>query len=307
MFKYYRTMSSLSRQLDAFRAVMITGGMTAAAQTLFITQPAVSRLIKDLEHDLGLRLFERHGNQINATSEGRTFFEEVERTYSGLTHLRSFAEDLRGARVGSLRIAALPALAIAFLPFCIARFRKLRPNLQILLDGIPSHLVLERVASGLFDLGFAAVPAERPNLTIVPVAGALMVVMPERHHLASRKVLGARDLEGESVIMLGQGSHLRHSIETALTRVHVTKLIETPLAAIACSFVAQGLGITLVDPFTAADFVGRGVIARRFEPAIDVGYSLVVSKDRRLSQVANDFVESLADSTTAYLESAWPR
>jgi len=300
-------MSSLSRQLDAFRAVMLTGGMTAAAQTLFITQPAVSRLIKDLEYDLGLRLFERHGNQITATSEGRTLFDEVERTYSGLNHLRAFADDLRGARVGSLRIAALPALAIAFLPFCIARFRKQRPNLQILLDGIPSHLVLERVASGLFDIGFAAVPAERPNLTLAPVPGTLMVVMPEGHPLASRTVLGAADLEGESVVMLGQGSYLRHSIETALAQVHLTKLIESPLAAIACSFVAQGLGITLVDPFTAADFIGRGVIARRFEPGIDVGYSLVASKDRRMSHVASDFVDSFAESTTAYLEAAWPR
>ncbi|HRK23456.1 MAG TPA: LysR substrate-binding domain-containing protein [Beijerinckiaceae bacterium] len=300
-------MSNLSRQLDAFRAVMLTGGMTAAAQTLFITQPAVSRLIKDLEHDFGLRLFERHGNQIAATAEARRLFEEVERTYSGLSHLRAFADDLRGSRVGSLRIAALPALAIAFLPFCLARFRNQRPNLSIMLDGIPSHLVLERVASGLFDIGFAAVPAERPSLRLTPVPGSLMVVMPAGHRLAGRTVLRAKDIAGESVIMLGRGSYLRHSIETALAQVHVETQIESPLAAIACAFVAQGLGITLVDPFTAADFLGRGVVARRFEPAIDVGYSLITSKDRPLSQVANDFVASLGEATAAYLEEAQSR
>lgn len=297
-------MSNLSRQLDAFRAVMLTGGMTAAAQTLLITQPAVSRLIKDLEHDLGLRLFERRGNQIAATVEGRTLFDEVERTYSGLSHLRAFADDLRGSRVGVLRIAALPALAIAFLPFCLARFRKQRPNLSIMLDGIPSHLVLERVASGLFDIGFAAVPAERPSLRLTPVPGSLMVVLPKGHRLAGRSILRAKDIEGESVIMLGRGSYLRHSIETALAQVHVETQIESPLAAIACAFVAQGLGITLVDPFTASSFLGRGVIVRRFEPAIDVGYSLVISKDRPLSHVADEFVASLSESSAAYLNAA---
>ena len=297
-------MSNLSRQLDAFRAVMLTGGMTAAAQTLFITQPAVSRLIKDLEHDLGLRLFERHGNQIASTVEGRTLFEEVERTYSGLSHLRAFADDLRGSRVGLLRIAALPALAIAFLPFCLARFQKQRPNLSIVLDGIPSHIVLERVASGLFDIGFAAVPAERPSLKLTPIPGSVMVVMPEGHRLASRPILRAKDIAGERIIMLGRGSYLRHSIETALAQVHVETQIESPLAAIACAFVAQGLGITLVDPFTAADFRGRGVIARRFEPAIDVGYSLVTSKDRPMSHVASDFVASLGESAIDYLDTA---
>ncbi len=119
-------MALLDRQFDAFRAVMMTGGMTAAAEVMRITQPAVSRLISDLEYNLKLRLFERRGNQINPTPEATALMAEVERSYLGLEHVKAFARDLRLARAGSLRIARCRR-SLGFLPFLVARFRESRP------------------------------------------------------------------------------------------------------------------------------------------------------------------------------------
>lgn len=286
-------MSLLNRQIEAFRAVMLTGGMTPAATTLHITQPAVSRLIRDLELDLRLELFRRRGNQITPTPEAQALFSEVERSFLGLEHLRDYAAELSGTRSGSLRVASLPAMALGFLPKHIAQLCATRPNLSILLDGMPSHAVLERVAGGQFDVGFAALPADRPSVILRPLKAAAVVVLPIAHPLAERAAISTADLQGERIILLGRGSYFRHSIETALGPLAQNQSIETPLSAIACAMVREGLGVTIVDPFSAASFEGWGVTVRPFTPALDVGFALVIPRNRPLSKLAQDFLDAL--------------
>ncbi len=296
-------MSLLDRQFEAFRAVMMTGGMTSGAEVLRITQPAVSRLIRDLEHNLKLRLFDRKGNQISPTPEASALLAELERSYLGLEHVKAFASDLRSARAGSLRIAALPALALDFLPFLIARFRETRPGLSIMIDGIPSHLVLDRVAGGQFDFGFAAVLAERPSLDFTPIAAPIFAVVPADRRIASLDVVRAGDLAGEEVILLGRGSYQRHIVEIALTGVPIRSTVETPLSAIACALAAQGVGVALVDAFTARRFIDRDVVVRPFHPALDAGFSLVTSRQRPLSQAAMDFLAAVESGSAEFLAS----
>lgn len=293
MPKYYGGMAILHRQIEAFRAVMLTGGMTVAAAVMHVTQPAVSRLIRDLELDLKLELFRRRGNQIVPTPEAVALFDEVERQFLALDQLRDFAAELSGSRSGSLRIAALPAMAMGFLPRCIAAFSKGRPKLAILLDGMPSHMVLERVAAGQFDLGFAAVPVARPSLRMLPVTANAVVVLPDGHPLCAKERIRADDLSNERMIMLGRGSYLGHRIETALGGFKPSWTIETPLSAIACAMVREGLGLTIVDPFSAASFDGAGVAVRPFEPPLDVGFALVSPLNRPLPKLAREFIQTM--------------
>lgn len=293
MRKYYEGMAILHRQIEAFRAVMLTGGMTAAAAVMHVTQPAVSRLIRDLELDLKLELFRRRGNQIVPTPEAASLFDEVQRQFFALEQLRDFAAELSGSRSGSLRIAALPAMAMGFLPQCIAAFSKGRPKLAILLDGMPSHMVLERVAGGQFDLGFAAVPAARPSLRVQPVEANAVVVLPAGHLLCEKERIEAKDLTNERMIMLGRGTYLRHNIEKALGGFNAAWTIETPLSAIACAMVREGLGLTIVDPFSAASFDGMGVTVRPFAPPLDVGFALVTPLNRPLPKLAREFIQAM--------------
>ncbi|WP_426217378.1 LysR family transcriptional regulator [Methylobacterium sp. NFXW15] len=301
MRKYYRTMRMQARQIEAFRAVMLTGGMTAAAETLHITQPAVSRLIKDLEAALNLTLFDRRGNQITPTAEAVELFSEVERTYLGLEFIEKRANDLRNLERGSLRIAAHPAMALGFLPNYIATFVRQHPDLSILLDGIPSHLVLERVAGGQFDLGFAAHPVERPSLSLTPIPASAVVILRRDHPLAERDQISAEDLVNERIILLGKGSLFRHKVESALGTTASSQKIETPLSAIACSFVLEGLGLTITDPFSAINLMANGLVARPFVPPIDVGVTLVVPNHREPSRLAKAFIAGLAQGIESYL------
>ncbi|MBV2186953.1 MAG: LysR family transcriptional regulator [Rhizobium sp.] len=295
-------MSNFGRQIEAFRAVMMMGGMTTAAETLLITQPAVSRLIRDLEFDLKIQLFHRKGNQITPTAEATSFLAEIERSYLGLDQLRAYASDLRRSVTGSLHISALPALAFGFLPFCLSAFAADRPKLSILLDGVPSHMVIERVIGGHFEIGFAEVPTDRPMLNQTPLKANAMVVMPTGHPLAKFDRLSAEQLVNEQIIMLGRGSYTRHTIERALGSLpRQPNLIETPLAGIACGLVARGMGVTIVDPFTAMTFRDQGLVARPLTPDLDVGFFMLTARSRPMSKLAAEFAGAIQQYADEFL------
>ncbi|MBH5388541.1 methyl-accepting chemotaxis protein [Bradyrhizobium diversitatis] len=110
------------RQIEAFRAVMLTGSMSVAAEMLKITQPAVSRLIKDLEADMKLLLFRREGNRLVPSHEATILFTEVDRFYVGMDRIAKIANELRHAKVGSLRIASIGALSLSCITQAISTF-----------------------------------------------------------------------------------------------------------------------------------------------------------------------------------------
>src|SRR5262245_10941276 len=95
------------RQIEAFRALMLTGSATSAARMIYVTQPAVSRLVRDPQQTLGLKLFERRGTRLMPTSEALSLYAEVERSFVGLDRIQQAADELRTRRAGVLRIAAL--------------------------------------------------------------------------------------------------------------------------------------------------------------------------------------------------------
>jgi DNA-binding transcriptional LysR family regulator len=299
---YYGAMSNLGRQIEAFRAVMLTGGMTTAAHTLNVTQPAISRLIRDLEADLNITLFHRKGNQIMASSEATAFFAEVERSYLGLEQLKAYASDLRRSQSGTLRVAALPAMSFGFLPYCLAKFGTTRPRLSIVLDGVLSHYVVERVMGGQYEVGFAETPADRPMVRAVPINAPVVVALPADHPLADYATISPAQLDKESIIMLSRGSYMRHLIGRAIgDRADTQRTIETQLSSAACAMVAQRLGLAIVDPFTAVAFLNSGLVFRPFRPRIDIGLAMVTDKYRPLSQIAEQFAASVPSMAEDYL------
>jgi DNA-binding transcriptional LysR family regulator len=293
-----------SRQIEAFRAVMLTGAMTAAAKMLEISQPAVSRMIRDLEAELGFTLFDRRGNLVLPTAQARALFAEVERSFVGLSRIAAFAEDLRGGRGGSLRIAALPAMASGFLPRFVAAFSRAHPRLRIMIDGLPSPAIRDRVASGQLDVGVCAFPFQRDSLTTTPFYEKAVVAMPADHRLAGHAAVRADDLVDETVILLTKFQHGLHPIEVALQSIRRRSWIDTPLSTIACVLALEGHGVAVVEPFSASDFVGRGLVLRAFEPALIVGTALIHSSERPLSLAAREFHDAFLAHTLAFLERA---
>jgi DNA-binding transcriptional LysR family regulator len=280
------------RQIEAFRTVIVTGGVTAAAHALHISQPAVTRLIHDLQYALGLKLFAKRGTRLVPTNEALSLYREVERQFVGLERIERAAKNLREGQSGRLRIAALPTFNVGFLPRILGRFMLDRPGLEAAIYGSTSSQVVEWVASGFCDVGFAQGPLDFPNIEVdmlEPVAGA--AVLPEGHRLAEKSVLEPGDFIGEPFVSLEQTTPMRYRIDAIFSSAGIARQarVETPLSMIACGLVAAGAGVTIVDPFTAFEFSGRGVVVRPFRPAVFYEIGVVWASGRFRSALALDF------------------
>src|SRR5262245_3427845 len=104
------------RQIEAFRALMLSGTVQGAADLMRISQPAVSRLLGELERSSGLALFDRARRRLRPRPEAHLFFREVQQAFAGLDRLRQKAHDIRAFGLGELRVATVPALAVGFIP-----------------------------------------------------------------------------------------------------------------------------------------------------------------------------------------------
>lgn len=282
------------RQLEAFRAVMTAGLVTRAAELLRISQPAVTRLIGDLEHAVGFPLFERRKGRLVPTVEGRVFYKSVERSFVGIHEIAQIADDIRRFNRGSLDIAGMPAMALEFLPRLIKRFLDARPGIHVSLQVRSSQKVLEWMASQHLDVGFAATHAAHPGVDVETlVSTRLVCVLPKGHRLARRSVIRARDLGNESFVSLGPELGVRFLIDTVFDEAEVARKlnIDTQLSASACALVLAGAGVSLVDPITAAEYLDRGIIATPFEPEIPFTYSVIYPSFRPRARVATAFVE----------------
>jgi DNA-binding transcriptional LysR family regulator len=114
----------------------------------------------------------------------------------------------------------------------------------------------------------------------------------------------ADDLHDENLILLTKFTYGHHPMEVALQSVRRRRVIETPLSTIACVFVSEGMGVAIVDPFSAAEFVGRSVVLRPFEPSLNIGTAVVHSSDRALSMIAQEFHAAFLDHARQFLKRA---
>jgi DNA-binding transcriptional LysR family regulator len=285
------------RQIEAFRAVMVTGSTTDAAVLMGVTQPAVSKLLREFQLQLKLKLFERRGTGIAPTAEAVTLFSEVERSYIGVERIAEAAREIRLRRAGLLRIAALPALANGFLPRFAGNFVASRPELDLELSGVISTLVVDWAVNRQCDLGFASPQIDHPALKKVAMPSLPYVaVIPEGHKLARKSTLAPKDFDGENFISLNHSTQSRRQIDTIFANYGVSRVmrVETPLSEIVCGLVSSGLGVGICDPFTASEFAGRGVVARPFRPQVTIEIFALYPTHQTPTAIGFEFIQQFA-------------
>lgn len=284
------------RRLEIFRAVVLGGSASRGAALLGISQPAVSRALADLEGSLGFLLFERVGGQLRPTPEGRLFFAEVERSFTGLDQLRMSAARIRDFGSGALRVASLAALASKLLPKVVAAFGERHPDTAVTLQVASSARVREFVVSGGFDLGIAADEVDLSSLEHRPFPDlAAVCVMPAGHALARQRVVRPGHLDGLAFVALVPEDRARQRLQAVLAE-HGSRprvVVETPHSATVCALALEGVGVGLANPAAAAGFPERGLVVRPFEPEVAFRASLLFHPDRRRPRAAKTFVELL--------------
>jgi DNA-binding transcriptional LysR family regulator len=284
------------KQVEAFYRVFLAGSVTAAAQQLHVSQPAVSRLVADLELATGLKLFERKHRRLFPTPEGRMLFDEIEKTFIGLDKIASRAEEIRSFRTGSIRIAAMPALSLSVLPAVIQEFSSTHPGIHVSLNITGSESVFDWLGSHQMDLGIAALPAHKTvsQIELLP-SPACYCVLPAGSPLSDRDVVTVRDLHGARFISLMANTMLRRRIDAVFQAAGVQRkmVLETPYSFSAMQFVKLGIGVSIVDPFSACILQDDSVVARPFLPEIPYEFGLLFPGSATISLAAQKFIEIL--------------
>jgi DNA-binding transcriptional LysR family regulator len=215
------------------------------------------------------------------------------------------AEELKHVRIGTLRIGSMHTLGLSLLTEGVRQFALERPELAISLDVRNSLGILELTAAHQFDIGFVQMTGtEYPGVVVSPLPSAASVcVLPKRHRLARKKTVQLIDLEGESLISLSRNSPMRMRLDMALEAAGVTcrRSIDTTLAHVACSMVAGGLGITIVDPFTAGRQRDPAIVVRPLLPTVPFEFSMVLPAHRPRSKVVEDFIQVMKKQFAAAL------
>ncbi|WP_158644697.1 LysR substrate-binding domain-containing protein [Paracoccus jeotgali] len=293
MFKYYELDMKLShRQIEAFRAIIESGSVTAAADLLFVTQPSVSRLLADLEAELGFSLFARIGRSLTPTPEANALYEEVRRSYVGLQEVSRVADDIRRYRSGSLKIAAMPALGLSFLPSIVAQFLAERTGIAVSLRVRSSHAVVQHVSSQQFDIGFSALDVDLPAIRREPLGTLpMLAVLPPNHVLCEKQVLEPRDFHGKPFIALGSEISTRSDTDHffSLAKVRPLVVAEAQLSFSICAMVAGGAGMSIVEPVTARHCAELGLVeVRPLSPEQPFTYDMLTPALRPSSRLVGD-------------------
>jgi len=279
------------KEIDAFRAVMRSGSMTAAAADLFTSQPNVSRLIGQLESSTGLTLFTRAAGRLAPTEEGLAFLREVDRAFVGLDALKDAARNIRHFGRGRLRIATVPSLAMTVLPAVLQQFHADHPEVTVAMDTGSSQLVAEWVGGQVCDLGLVSYLPSGLAVDARPVCDVGgCCVLPPGHRLASRDVIVPADLAGESFISMAHGDGLRAAVDAAFADDDRRVLhFETPYGATICQMVGRGLGVSIVNPLVARGYLHTGLVVRPFAPRVAFVSYLLLPRHR----MGNVLVERL--------------
>jgi len=284
------------RQVEVFKAIMDSGSITDAASTLRISQPAVSKALKLLEAELGLRLFSRTTKGIAATEEARALYAEVERTFFSMQNLARFAADLRERKQGRIVVSTIPALGIAWLPAMVARFSSAHPDVTVSMHSSNSTDAARLVGTGEIDLGIAQLRSEEYNLSgrkLFDLEGIL--ALPGGHALLDKAEIRAEDLAGETIVMLGPDDEFRRKLTQAIDSagVRYRSMIDTSLGITVCALVSAGCGIGIVDSEAARVQGRKGLVFRRFSPRIHVPIYLFRQRGRPTSKLVETFSAGL--------------
>ena len=290
------------RQLQAFKIVLDEGSITYAAERFGITQPAMSTLIGKLEDEIGFALFDRHKGRLRATPEAMQFFEDVDQVLNGFDKVVRTARDIRDLNRGQLRIASFPGLSTGLLPRILATFARTHPDVRLSLQTRSSIQVQEWLASQLFDIGIAELPVDHPAIDVEPVSVECVCVLHKDHPLAAMDVLTPGDLARHPFIALNPEHMTHYRLKKAFEDNDVTwrPQIECQLFAPACALAAQGAGVSLVDPFTAAEHRDSGIVVRPFRPSVSFDVGLLSPSLRPRSQLAREFEALLKKELQKY-------
>lgn len=282
------------RQIEAFRAIMISGSVTQAGNLLFVSQPAISRMLTDLERTVGFKLFTRANRVLKPTEEGLALYEEVDRAFIGLNQIEQAATSIRQYHRGNFRLITINSLASTIMADLIARFFEHYPDIAVSLEVRPSQRVFEWIVSQHCDMGLSMTPTDSASVVTRRLATTRAVcVMPKSHALSAKDVVQPEDLAGLPFISFTRDAAFRRQVDDIFSQASVMRdmKLETRTAEGIFGLVSAGLGVSIVGQLFSEDSLSPGLTFRPFRPVIEEEVLLIYSASKPLSRLSTKFIE----------------
>ncbi len=286
-------------QLKVFCEVVERKGFTRAAEALYLTQPAVSRQVQELERHFGVDLFEQIGKRIFPTEAGSILYNYAKEIFHRMDDLDVEINQLKGLKAGHLRIAASATAGTYLIPPMLGSFKRKYPGVEVSLEIYNSQQVEQRLLEyQQLDLGVTERPVTEEALYSEPFdTDQLVVIVSTDHSLAHRGTISASDLQGERFIVREAGSGTRDLLDEEFNRLNlrVRRVMELGSTAAVKQAVAAGLGISVVSRRSIELEVDAGLLDMLHCPDMRLSREIryVHHKDKRLSRAATAFLQIL--------------
>lgn len=286
--------------LAVFRAVMKTGSIAEAARILGISQPAVTKTLRLVAHQMGVPLFVTIRGRLHLTPEAELLFPQVERLLGDMASVEHLAEEITEGYAGRVTLASVSTLAAALVPHALERFRRARPKVRVQVSALPISPVVEMVTNNQVDFGLVHHPLGEPDLESVNLCeGAVVCALPNGHPLAAKQAITPADLVGEQLISYSDqtsvGTLLRDSF-----RVHNAPCRIAVIANhsyFACTLVRKGGGVGLIEPFPIVAGAFPDLVVRPFLPEIVLRPRVILLGSRPVSHLTRQFIDEVVRAT----------
>ena len=282
--------------LRVFLTVAEHEHITRASEELILSQPAVTKIIQNLEHEVGLELIERHGRRIVLTHAGHLLHKYARRMFALEREMEEAVAALRDIESGEITLAANTTTGVYLLPPIVARFRARYPQVALHINILNSHEIVEQILNWNLDFGLVeSDPATLPSGLDIEVFAydELVLVVAPQHRWSGLNALKPEALRNAELVLREQGSGIREVIEHALLQqgVQISPLLTLPDNEAIKQMVMCGVGAAILPKLAVQRELAAGNLVRvpinglDFHPQL----SLIRRVDKQLSRAALAF------------------
>ena len=286
------------RRLQVFHTVARLLSFTKAAESLHMTQPAVTFQVRQLEEYFNTRLFDRAHNRISLTAAGERVFEYADKIFELYAKMDNAVRDLTGEISGVLIIGASTTIAEYMLPSLLGDFKNKYPDVNVQLRVSNSDGIVHMVENNDIDLGVVESPVLNKNLVVEECRkDRLVAIVPPQHVLSKNTEVSIKELLEHEYIAREEGSGTREVIHEQLAEagmksadLHICMELGSPEAIKGA--VEAGMGVSIVSEVTIHKEIELGtLVALELSPSLERPFSFVHQKQKFRQRAMDELLD----------------
>ena len=286
------------RQLKYFIEVARHKSFTKAALALHVTQPTLSKMVKNLEDEMDVVLFDRSARQITLTDAGEVVYEQANKIVNSLDDLSASLYDVMHLKKGKIRIGLPPVISTLFFPTIIAEFQLAYPDVTVEIAEYGARKVEQKVLEGAVDLGFVMLPVDAEKFDVEPfVEQEIKLLVHESHPLANREVIDLIDFKDDPFLLLSKEFTLNSkTIDFCLSEGFSPRIAyESSQWDFIVGMVEKNLGVTLM-PKLICDRVKDGPFKTlSLSHTFPWRLGIIMAKNRYVPYISRSFISLVND------------